>query len=458
MRSPSSRTSPSAAVSGRVARGAVVALAIYAGGAGLTYCAQLLIARSIGAVGFGVYAYVFAWVTMLAYGAALGFDVSMLRFVAAYKAQGAWPLLRGVIQYGQRRAAAFGVGIALAGILIVELGAGRLPPALANTFLVGFFLVPVWALLWIRASIVRAFGGVVSAIAPERIVRDGLLLAIVGAASLVPGWRMGAPTVMAATLVSSAVALGLVSLAMRRRKPRAIKEVAPEYAGGIWARVALPLVVIGVADVAMNRTGVVLLGWIGHTTDAGIYALAFNIAFLAALPRTAVNALFAPAISDLFVRNDKAGLQALATRAAVWTLLGAACIALPAAFLAGPILSWFGRDFAAGAPALRILLIGQLLVAGAGSQLFLLTMTGHERSAARLMLAAAVVNVAASAGFIHLFGLTGAAVATTITVIGWNAAMAVLIWRYLRLIPGGIGALQAWTGVQARAVDMEGVP
>jgi O-antigen/teichoic acid export membrane protein len=442
------RAPAGAALTGRVARGGIAAFAVQVVGAGLTYCAQLLIARSIGAGGYGIYAYVFAWMTVLAYCAALGFDVSMLRFVSAYRAQGAWALLRGVIRYAERRTAAFGCIIVLVGALVIRSLAGALPPGLANTFLVGLLLVPVWALLWIRSSIVRAFGGVVSALAPDRVIRDGVLLGIVAIAHLALGWGMGAPSVMGATLVSSVVGLGLVSLAMRQRTPRAISGIAPEYAGRIWARAALPLVTIGVAEVAMNRTGVVLLGWTGQTTAAGIYALAFNIAFLTALPRTAVNALLAPAISDLFVRGDRVALQALATKAALWTLLGAACIALPVALLAEPVLGWFGRDFAAGVPALRILLIGQVVVAGAGSQLYLLTMTGHERSAAVLMLAAAAGNAAAAAGFISLLGLTGAAIATTLTLVAWNVAMALLVWRYLGLVPGVLAAARMSPGTR----------
>lgn len=443
------------ALSKQMARGGVAALAVHIGSAGVTYCAQLLIARSIGAAGFGVYAYVFAWATMLAYCAALGFDISMLRFVAAYQAQGAWGLLRGVIRYGERRALAFGACIAVAGGVAAETWAGR-SPELAHTFLVGFLLVPVLALLWIRTAIVRAFGGVVTALAPNSIVRDGMVIGIIGFASLVLGRHLGAPSVMGATLVSAVVGLALVSLAKRWRTPRALKGIAPEYAGSTWARVALPLVALGFADVAMNRTGVVLLGWIGQTTDAGIYALAFNVAFMAALPRAAINALFAPTISDLFVRGRKDALQVLATKAALYTLLGAACIALPAAILAGPILAWFGHPFAAGVPALRILLLGQIVAAGAGSQLHLLTMTGHERAAALLALSMAALNVVAGAGFISLFGLTGAAVATTMTLILWNVAMAVLIWRYLRLVPGALAALQVSPGARPRTADEGG--
>jgi len=38
-------------------------------------------------------------------------------------------------------------------------------------------------------------------------------------------------------------------------------------------------------------------------------------------------------------------------------------------------------------PALRILLVGQVIAAGAGSQMHVMAMTGHERTAAALLVA-----------------------------------------------------------------------
>lgn len=426
------------ALSGRLARSSLLAFGIHVGGAGLTYCSQLLIARTIGAEGYGVYAYVFAWMTVLAYLVALGFDVSLLRFIPAYQAEGAWPLLRGVIRQAQRWAMIVGAIVVLGGIAVITQLEGARSPALTRCFIAGFFLVPVLALLWIRSSIVRAFGGVVTALAPDRMVRDGILLVIIGIAGLLMGLHLDAAAVMVATLASATVGLGLVSLAMRRWVPDTVRAATPERARRVWARAALPLVIIGGAEVATNRMGVVLLGWVGLTTDAGIYALAFNIAFLSALPRAAVNALFAPAISRLFVRKDLAALQALATQTAIWTLLGAICIALPLALLAEPLLSWFGPGFAAGATPLRWLLLGQVVTAGAGSQLYLLTMTGHEKTAAVLMLLNAAVNAVLCAVLIQSFGLTGAAIGSAITLILWNLAMAVTIWRVLHLMPSAL--------------------
>jgi O-antigen/teichoic acid export membrane protein len=434
------RPSGPGGLAGRLARGSAAALIVYAAGAGLTYCAQLVLARTIGADGYGVYAYVFAWMTVLAYVSALGFDISLLRFVPAYLAPQVFALLRGVIRYAARRVAAVGCGIALIGIAGILTRSGELAPDLANTFLIGFALVPVLALLWICAAVVRGFGGVVSALAPATIARDGVLLGLVLLAGAGAGWRIDAPWAMMATVLGSAVGLGLVSLAVRRLRPGAVNGVAPAYDARTWRRTALPLVVIGVAEALMNRTGVMLLGWMVNTRDAGIYALVFNIAFAVALPRTAVNALLAPAISDLFVRNDRAALRAIVAKASLWTLLGAACIALPLLVLAEPLLALFGRDFEAGSPALRILLVGQVIAAAAGSQLTLMMMTGHERSAAVLLVSSVAANAVVGAALVSPLGPTGVALAATTALIGWNAAMGLSVRRHLRLFPGVFAA------------------
>jgi O-antigen/teichoic acid export membrane protein len=420
----------------RLARGSVAALGVYGAGAAISYCAQLAVARTIGAHGYGIYAYVLAWVTVLAYVAALGFDVSLLRFVSAYLATRAFASLRGVVQYAWRRVAAVGCGIALSGVAVILVRSRGLSPELVDTFLVGFAVVPILALLWVRAAAVRGFGGVISALAPDRVVRDGVLLGLVLLGGAGMGWRIDARWAMAATLLGSMVGLGLVSFATRRLRPDAMDAVAAVYDALTWRRTALPLVVIAVSEALMNRTGVVLLGWLADTREAGIYALAFNIAFAVMLPRMAVNALLAPAISDLFVRDDRAALRSIVARSGLWTLLGAACIALPLLVFAKPVLALFGRDFVAGAAALRILLIGQVITAAAGSQLQLMTMTGRERSAAVQLVSSAAVNVVIGAALVGPFGPAGAALAATTALIGWNAAMGLSSWRHLQLFPG----------------------
>jgi O-antigen/teichoic acid export membrane protein len=186
----------------------------------------------------------------------------------------------------------------------------------------------------------------------------------------------------------------------------------------------------------MNRTGVLLLGWIGDTKSSGIYSLAFNMAFVVTLPRTAINTLFAPTVSALFTQKKQALLQVLITKSALWTLSAAALIGTLLFIFAEPLLAWFGKEYVVGVSALRILLIGHVIAAAAGSQTHIMTMTGSERAAAVILILGALCNIVAGAVLIELLGLVGAAIATAVVQVLLNLAMAVFIWRRLCLLPG----------------------
>jgi O-antigen/teichoic acid export membrane protein len=432
-------------------RASIAALAVFVVGAGLTCVAQLVTARIIGADSYGVYAYVLAWVTLLGYFSTLGFHVSLLRFVPAYQAKEEWALARGVIRYSQRGTAATAIGIVLIGVCGIVALHGSLRPELALSFLLGIAAVPFLALHLVGAAVVRAFGGIIAALAPERIVRDGMVLLIVAAVFWGNLYRLDATLAMGATLVSSIVMLGLVRIFLRRLRPTVLDHATPTYKAADWWRPTLPLTVIMIADNLMSRSAVIALGLTGNTRDAGIFAAALSIATVTALPRMAVAAAFAPTVSALFAVADHAGLQLLSARAAWLSLLGAACAAIPLLLLAHPLLAWFGRDFVAGAPIVTILVLGQVLAAACGPQQHLITMTGNERVGAAILAACAAFSFAGCILMIDLLGMTGAAFATTLTLVGWNVAMGIFIHRGLHLRPGLVASLKATPGKEGAA-------
>ena len=117
--------------------------------------------------------------------------------------------------------------------------------------------MPFLALHFIGASVVRAFGGIISALTPERIVRDGLLLVIIATVFWGNLYRLDATLAMGATLLSSIVMLGLVSIFLRRLRPPSLDGAKPAYAAEEWWRPTLPLSVIMIADNLMIRPGVI---------------------------------------------------------------------------------------------------------------------------------------------------------------------------------------------------------
>jgi len=421
--------------SGNIVRGGFVAFVIYAASAGLSYGSQLVAARLMGATSFGIYAYVLAWMTFFAYLCAFGFDVSLLRFVAAYKATRRWDLLQGVVRYAEMRATAVGLSVAAIGILGAVFRYIGSTPEAARTFAIGFPLMPLLALLWIRCSTVRALGGLVGAIAPERIVRDTALIGALSAFALISPNRIEAPIAMLSTVVAAVVAFALVTASRRRLFPLTTRAEPRAYDRELWRRTGLPLMIITAVEVLWNRTGTVVLGWLGDTRGAGLYSLAFNIAFVVALPRIAINAVYAPAISDLFVRKRETELQALIAKASFLTLIGAVALSVPLWLLAEPILRLLGAEFASAALLVRILLIGQVIAAAFGSQLYVMTMTREEMSAAAIIVTTVGINFLFAVWLTDSLGRAGAAVATATTLVLWNLAMALFIWRRLHLLP-----------------------
>lgn len=411
------------------------ALLILIASAALGYLAQLGTVRLIGPSSFGVYVYALAWVTLLSQLVTLGSHVSLLRLVSTYRARQEWALMVGVLRTTIGGTVIVGSAVAVAGWSCLWLRQSE-QTELSLTLLVGLVAMPLLGLQLVMAAAVRAFGEVVAALAPERLARDSVALAILAGlivSKLAPANAMSA---MLAMLASAATILLLsLSLAMRHWPPQA-RHSARSYQLAIWFRPALPLTAIMMADVVMARFGVVILGMTGNTHGAGIFAVCFGLSVLVAMPRMALATAFAPAVAALNAQGDTAGLQALIRRSALISLAGAMAVAIPAAFYTPTLLTLFGPDFSTGRNAALILIFGQLVASAAGPQQHLLTMTGRERAAASMHLAAAAGGTALCFVLVPGFGMTGAAVAVTAAVIGWNIAMAIFVTAHFGLRPG----------------------
>ena len=88
-------------------------------GLALNYLLQVVLARALSVVDFGLFAYVQSMASILALLAALGFSTSLMRFVAAYRVNGQLALLRGVIE-----SSATAVGLATLVLVVLLVIAG----------------------------------------------------------------------------------------------------------------------------------------------------------------------------------------------------------------------------------------------------------------------------------------------------------------------------------------------
>ena len=425
----------------RLARASLWSFLIYVGGAGVTCLAQLAIARTVGATSYGIYSYVLAWMTLLSYFATLGLNMVLLRFVPAYGAKERWSLMRGVIRFAFQRSFLVAMAIAICGIAIVLSLAKNIRHEMTISLVIGLATVPLVALYVLGSAAVRALGGVISAIAPERLGRDGLTLVIVLLAAALSVTPSDAATVLSALMISSAVTAGLLGWSILKLWPPQLGSAELAYAPGDWWHFAFPVMIMMAFDVLMSRAGVILLGWTGETDAAGIFALGLNLALFLILPRVAVGTFFSPNVSKLHAHQNEKALQSLFARATVLSLAGTMTLALPLLLLTEPLLRLFGDDFVATAPIAQVLITGQIFAAATGPQQNLLLMSGHERAAATFMVIGAIMNVFGCAIGIALYGAMGAAVATAATNVVWNVAMAIYISKRLNMTAGLLFAI-----------------
>lgn len=417
------------------------ALPVYVAGVGVSYVAQLVLARVLGPREFGVYSYVMAVVTVLAYCSALGLDSALMRFVPSYSRTGSWGFVAGVIRYAERTAILTGLLLAACGALILLTATARYGPEFRVPLMLGLALAPVLALVLIRSAVARSFGEVVTAVAADRCIRDGGLLILLGLCLLVSVPALSASTAMAATLLSSLVTLVLVSRAVRRHRPPNLREQDPAFDRTAWRRASLPFLVIVAAESLMNRSGSLVFGSAGHATEAGVFALCWNLAMLVTLPKSAVNTLFIPTIAELYAGREFDKLRRIVSVSALWMLLGAGALGIVVWLASDMLLALYGPAFAKAGPCVTVMILGNILVAGMGSQIYILTMTGREGQAALLAALGTVVSLGSSIALIPWFGLLGSAWASAGSLLLWNLAMAAVIWRHLGQLPGVLACL-----------------
>ena len=110
-----------------------------------------------------------------------------------------------------------------------------------------------------------------------------------------------------------------------------------------------------------------------------------------------------------------------------------------AAVIAPQVLEFvFGADYRIASTALQILIMGQAINVMFGSVGTILNMTGLENLAMRGMVIAIVINLGLDVLLIPLLGLSGAALASALTITIWNAILRYYVKDRLGIESSGV--------------------
>jgi O-antigen/teichoic acid export membrane protein len=404
----------------------------------LVLATSVLLARVLGADGYGVYSFAYALVSVLAIPAHAGLPTLVTREVARYHLQNDWARLRGLVRRSNHLVVLFAAIVvpSTAAVLYVASHLGERP--FAGTIAWALLLIPLIALGKVRAAALAGYRRVVQAQLPELLVTPALLLTFTAVAA---GARPLTPeSTMALHSLAAVVAFFAGITLLARATPAEVRAASPRYETRDWLASMLPISFIAGMQILNTQTSLLTLGAFTSPADVAHYRVATQIASVVSLILLVTNAVIAPQISRSYHAGDSSQLQTITSWSARITAFAAVPLAIGIALFGRELLRLaFGAPFEVAYAPLLILTGAQLVNALTGSVALLLNMTGHERDTARALLVSALLTVVLNLVLTPAFGTTGAAAATAIGIVSWNALLYLRVRERLGISSLAIG-------------------
>jgi O-antigen/teichoic acid export membrane protein len=407
----------------------------------LLLTAQIIVARILGTEEYGYFAYAQSVLVILSIFTILGYDVSLLRFVPEYKIQHQWAALKGILSFSFRLsfAASIALMVIFGGILTFFSAIFHAQQTVVLRIML--LSVPLYSLTMLRQSALRGFKHIVLAELPESIIRPVLFIfALLIISHFYPHLDAGVAWWCYLGVVTITFFVG--SYLLVRKMPAPLTDARAEFRRTEWSKISLDMMWMNAMTVIFSQASVVFLGFYGNAVDIALFSAAARIAFFISFALTAVNSIAAPMISELFHSGKTQELQRIMTLSAAF--LAVVTLLTNVLLLIGgkQLLGLFGSQFPQAFILLLLLMAGHTFKSFSGPSSFLLNMSGHQKTTGKMMAAFMVFHLLANLLLITRYGAIGAALATALTMILWNLALAYASYRFVNVDPTFLSLLK----------------
>lgn len=422
-----------------VARSGIANLIGAAYGAAVNLGLLVLIARSMSTHDAGVVFATTSLFVLVEAAARLGVDVSIVHFLAGARARDREADVVRYLRTGLVPVVAVGAVAALAlavaapAILAAVLRQASVPHsrALMAALAAG---IPVAAAYDVAVAGTRGLGAVRPTVALERVLRPTLQVLFVGAALALGG---GPVAVVSAWVAPYVVAAALGGLWLRRLLPdgavRADAE-GPAEPAAFWS-FTLPRGLAAIAQIALQRLDILLVAAMRGAAAAAVYTAATRFVVVGQLGNQAISYAVQPRLAGLVAVRDLDSARKLFRLSTVWLVAITWPLFLVVAVAAPLILDILGPGYHSG-HTVMLLLAGAMLVGSASGLVDIVLITlGKTRWNLADTAGAFAINVTLNLILIPRFGISGAALAWTVSIVAVNVTALVQVGHSFRFVP-----------------------
>jgi O-antigen/teichoic acid export membrane protein len=364
----------------------------------------------------------------------LGLGNAINRYVPVFRGQDDQPSLRGTIQVGI--GLPFLVSCLLGGLLFLMAEWLALQvfeePALTNLFQLGAIAVPFGSLLSSMILVTQSFKQMQynvftqSIFMPLAKILFVLALAVVG---------FTAQEAVIVHVVVTIMAAGMITYFLNGIFPLLKNITAAQRNYRAILAHSLPVYASRLMDMFGSNLQTFLLGILNTATAVGIFTAAFRVSVVGKMFHQSVVVISMPIVSDLYDKEDWLGVKHFYQLMTKWTLTFNLPLFLIILLFPDSILSLFGEAFEAGAIALIILALGNLLDASTGICGVIINMTGNTWLNIINSVLVLVLTIVLNVLLVPTYGVLGAAIAIAAAVSAVNFARLLEVFFLFRILP-----------------------
>ena len=417
---------------GALQRMAGAAFIIRVAGAGLIFASQILLARWMGGVEFGIYVYAWTWLQMIGDIIHVGLPISAQRTIPEYTQRNDLDGLRGFLIGSRWVVFAAGTTVAFLGALAVHWLEQRLDRGTIMPLYLACAALPLYTLTNMLDGLARSYDAINIALLPAFVLRPLTLMAVMAAAHY-SGFMADATTAMAAFAFATWSTAMLQLVLLHRCLARMVPSGPRRYDFRGWLRTSGPIFAVWGFYMLLTYTDVLVLRQFRPPEEVAHYYAAAKTLALVTFIHFSVSAAVAHRFSAHHIAGDVKALAALAAQTVRWTFWPSLLAIALILALGKPILWLFGPNFEAGYPLMYILAISLVARAAVGPAERVLNMMGEQRSCAWVYATMFALNLGGCLAVAGPYGSVGVAVVISTTCVIESALLFLTARRRLGL-------------------------
>jgi len=223
-------------------------------------------------------------------------------------------------------------------------------------------------------------------------------------------------SILLPTVVSSIIGLMFILKFLTNFSSISLSKIIGTTVDKDILKFSVPLMFVSAIGIIMHWIDIIMLGILSNATEVGMYHPIERTAGLVRMILFAFAGIFAPIFSEHYFKKNKNGMKESYQSSSKYILAFSFPIFIFLFIFSEPMLLVFGTEFQ-NYFALKVLLLGIFIqtIFGLGSST--LTMSGYTKFNLLNVSIALFLNIISNSILIPLYGLTGAALATSFALI-----------------------------------------